>query len=205
MASCVLHHRCNLASHGDKLNDVPSSIMQALYEGRRDDAIAVASGATLDHFEAAALGESERLRELVDADASVARVSSDDGFTALHYAAFFGTSDCAAVLIGGGADVASVAANGMKVQPLHSAAASRSTTISRLLLAAGAPPNAVQTGGYTPLHEAALHADRDLIDLLLSYGAIAGVANDQGQTPADLARSEGHDDIAQELEARLGS
>jgi ankyrin repeat protein len=181
--------------------------MQALYERRRDDAarMAAVAGAEIDVFEAAGLGDAERVRQLLKEDSTLVASRSDDGFTALHYAAFFGTSDCAAVLIGGGADVASVAANGMKVQPLHSAAASRSTTISRLLLAAGAPPNAVQTGGYTPLHEAALHADRDLIDLLLSYGAIAGVANDQGQTPADLARSEGHDDIAQELEARLGS
>ena len=181
--------------------------MQALYEGRRDDAARMAAdvGGEIDVFEAAGLGDAERVRRLLTEDSALVGARSDDGFTALHFAAFFGTSDCAAVLIDGGADVASVAANGMKVQPLHSASASRSTTTSRLLLEAGAPADAVQTGGYTPLHEAALHTDRELIELLLSHGASAGVANDQGQTPADLARSEGHDDIADELEARLGT
>ena len=130
---------------------------------------------------------------------------SDDGFTALHFAAFFGTSGAAAVLLDAGADASAVAANEMRVQPLHSAAASRSTETARLLLAAGASPDAQQTGGYTPLHEAALHADVELIDLLFEYGASVVIRNDQGQSAADLARVEGHDDIALRLEARLGA
>ena len=36
--------------------------MQALYEGRRDDAVAMAVDITLDQFEAAALGHTSRLR-----------------------------------------------------------------------------------------------------------------------------------------------
>jgi len=50
-----------------------------------------------------------------------------------------------------------------------------------------------------PVHFAAFFGT----PLLLSYGAAAGVRNDHGQTPPDLARAEGHDDIAAELEARL--
>jgi ankyrin repeat protein len=184
---------------------MPSPIMQALYEGKRDDAIAESVGVALDQFEAAALGETERLRALAAEDDLDVDRRSDDGFTALHFAAFFGTSDAAAVLLEAGADPSSVAANDMRVQPLHSAAASRSTEISRLLLEAGAPPDARQTGGYTPLHEAALHGDVELIDLLLHHGASASARNDEGRTPADLARSEGLDEIADQLEARLTS
>jgi ankyrin repeat protein len=184
---------------------MPSRIMQALYEGRRDDAIAMAADVTLDQFEAAALGDTRQLSAVLgEAGVDVER-RSDDGFTALHFAAYFGTSDAAAVLIDAGADPSSVAANDMRVQPLHSAAASRSTSTCRLLLEAGASPDARQAGSYTPLHEAALHADVELIELLLRHDASAGVRNDEGQTPADLARSEGHDEIAIRLEARLTS
>jgi uncharacterized protein len=141
---------------------MPSPIMQALYEGRRDDAAAMAANVTIDQFEAAALGDVKRLREVLADDGAHVDRHSDDGFTALHFAAFFGTAEAAAVLIDAGADVSSVAANEMKVQPLHSAAASRSTSTSRLLLEAGAAPDAQQKDGYTPLHEAALHADVEL-------------------------------------------
>ena len=65
--------------------------------------------------------------------------------------------------------------------------------------------DAQQTGGFTALHEAALHADVELIDLLLQHGASTGVRSDDGRTPADLARSEGHDEIAKQLGARLTS
>jgi ankyrin repeat protein len=184
---------------------MPSPIMQALYEGRRDAAIAMATKVALDQFEAAALGDPHRLRDVLAEEGAHLDRRSDDGFSALHFAAFFGTSEAAAVLIDAGADVSSVSASDMHVQPLHSAAASRSTSISRLLLDAGAPPDARQTGGYTPLHEAALHADVELIELLLQHGARADIRNDDGRTPADLARAAGHDEIANQLEARLTS
>jgi ankyrin repeat protein len=203
MSSCALHDPCKLLSQSDKLHVVPSPIMQALYDGRRDDAFALASERTLDHFEAAALGDGERLRELIEADRSLARTTSDDGFTALHYAAYFGTADVARLLIAAGADVAAPATNAMKVQPLHSAAASRSTDTSRLLLGAGAPPDAQQTGGYTAMHEAALHGDEALVHLLLEHGGDPGVRNDDGRSAIDLARENGHTDIADQLEVRL--
>ena len=179
--------------------------MQTLYAGGRHDAIAMAAHATIDQFEAAALGDTRRLRALLDDPGFEVDRRSDDGFTALHFAAFFGTSDAAAVLLDAGANHSSVAANDMRVQPLHSAAASRSTSTSRLLLEAGALPDARQTGGYAPLHEAALHGDVELIELLLDHGASADVRDDEGRTPADLARAEGHDEIANRLEARLTS
>ena len=44
-------------------------------------------------FEAASLGDVERLAELLDADPSSATAYSADGFTALHFPAFFGGID----------------------------------------------------------------------------------------------------------------
>jgi len=52
----------------------------------------------LDVFEATALGYLDRLRERLDEDPSRATAFSPDGFTALHFAAFFGKAEVARAL-----------------------------------------------------------------------------------------------------------
>jgi ankyrin repeat protein len=169
-----------------------SPLLQALYEGRRDDALALAAGRDdLDVFEAAALGDTFRVHTLVADEPALARARSVDGFTALHLAAFLGSLDAMVVLLDAGADVAAVADNAMRVQPLHSAAAARDTPKCALLLLRDAPVNAVQQGGFTALHEAAMHGALDRVELLLRNGADPNLANDEGRTPIDLAR-DGH-------------
>ena len=55
--------------------------MQALYERRTADVDAIlATNPELDVFEAAALGRSDRVEELVSADPSLANAWSVDGF-----------------------------------------------------------------------------------------------------------------------------
>jgi uncharacterized protein len=95
---------------------------------------------------------------------------SPDGFTALHYAAFFGTSDAAAVLLENGADPSDVARNDMQVQPLHSAAAVDANETARLLLDAGADPKARQQGGFRPIDAAVQNGNEELRELLLERG-----------------------------------
>ena len=53
----------------------------------------------LDVFEATALGYIDRLRERLDEDPARAVAFSADGFTALHFAAFFGKAEAARVLL----------------------------------------------------------------------------------------------------------
>jgi len=60
---------------------------------------------------------------------------------------------------------------GLKVQPLHSAAAAGEREIAHLLLDAGADPNARQEGGFTPLTAAEQNGDTALAALLREYGA----------------------------------
>lgn len=150
-----------------------SAILEALYRGDRDAAEAAAAGAELDMLEAAALGDAERVRELVAADPELAALRSPDGFTALHYAAFFGTADAARVLLEHGADASAVAENDMRVQPLHSAAAVDANDTARLLLDAGADPNAVQEGGFRPIDAAVQNGNDELYELLVERGADA--------------------------------
>jgi ankyrin repeat protein len=119
-----------------------SEPMQALYEGDRERGERLlAERGEIDVFEAAAFGRDERLRELLDADEGLAHAESPDGFTALHFAAFFRQPEAARLLLERGADATVAARNPMRVEPLHSAAAADQTEIARMLLDAGADPS----------------------------------------------------------------
>lgn len=182
-----------------------SLLMQLLYRGRRDLAEAIAAKKkSLDIFEAASLGRLERLKELASDRSAVkehlgVNARSGDGFTALHFAGFFGQGEAARVLIEAGASVDAVASNPMKVMPLHSAASARNLEAARHLLEHGAPPNARQQAGWTPIHAAAQNGDRAMVELLLRHGADAKLVNDKGKTAAVVAREKGHGEVAEML------
>ena len=149
-----------------------SEIMAALYRGDRARAEELAADVgELDIYEASSLGRVDRVRALLAADASLATSRSSDGFTPLHYAAFFGTAEVAAALLEHGADPGAIAQNEMRVQPLHSAAAVDATETARLLLDAGADPNARQEGGFRPIDAAAQSGNDELYALLVERGA----------------------------------
>jgi ankyrin repeat protein len=144
--------------------------MQALYEGDRERAEAL-RGPNLDVFEAASLGDVERLRMLLDADPTLVSAWSADGFTPLHYAVFFGTSETMRLLAERGADLEAPARNeeiAGGARPLHSAVAAGRREIVVALLEAGADPNAERPGGGTPLDEAELTGRAELAELLRS-------------------------------------
>jgi ankyrin repeat protein len=177
-----------------------SAIMLSRYRFARPvtDAL-LAVDPDLDVFEATALGFVDRLRERLDDDPSLVDAFSSDGFTALHYAGFFGKAEVARVLIEAGAKVDVYTRNAFANQPLHAAAAGRHHEVCRILLAAGADVNATQHGGYTPLHEAAQHGDIELVELFLSAGADPTIRQDNGETAAETAEAAGHADVANRI------
>ena len=177
-----------------------SALMLARYRFDRamTDAL-LAADPELDVFEASTLGYVDRLREALEADREAPSAFSPDGFTALHFAAFFGKAEAARMLLEHGASVDVYTRNAFANQPLHAAAAGRHLEVSRVLIAAGADVNAAQHGGYTPLHEAAQHGDVEMTELFLSAGADPAAATDAGETPADLAAAAGHADLAARL------
>jgi ankyrin repeat protein len=178
-----------------------SLLMHSLYRGRRDLAELIASKKkALDIFEATALGRLDRLKQCLRDDPSAIDSRSKDGFTALHFACFFGQPDAARLLIESGAAVDAAAANPSQVMPLHSAASARNLEAARLLLEHGAPVNARQQGGWVPIHAAAQNGDRPMVELLLKYRADPKLANDQGKASAMVAREKGHVEIATLLE-----
>jgi ankyrin repeat protein len=196
----LLARQPSLASARDDADR--SAVLVALYHRHPEVGHALAdAGADLDVFDAAALGRANQLAILLGLDPALAQAWSSDGFTALHYAAFFGTPGAAALLLDAGAPADSAARNPMQVRPLHSAAASGQTETCRLLLAAGASVDARQQGGFTALHAAAGHGDAALVELLLVHGADPSSRTDTGEVAADLARAAGHAGLADRLAA----
>ena len=174
-----------------------SLLMHSLYRGRRDLAELVATKKkALDIFEAAALGRLDRLKQCLRDDPSAIDSLSKDGFTALHFACFFGQPEAVRLLIESGAAVDAVATNPTKVMPLHSAASARNLEAARLLLEHGAPVNARQQAGWVPIHAAAQNGDRPMVELLLKHRADPKLVNDEGKTSAMVAREKGHAEIA---------
>jgi ankyrin repeat protein len=195
----LLQSEATLASARD--DHGVSALMHAYYRGRKDIAdLILNSYSDLDIFEATAAGKMDKVSEILARDPSSARSCSGDGFTALHFAAFFRRPEIARALIRHGAEIGTVAKNPMKVTPLHSAAAAHSGEIVRLLVENGAPPNVKQEGGWTPLHEAAQIGDKDMVCVLLEHGADAQARSDDGKTPADMAAAKGHEEIVKLLD-----
>ena len=166
-----------------------SALLTAVYHRHPEIArLFVEHGAMLDVFEASALGDVERLRELLAEDSSRANAFAPDGFTPLGLAAFFGHPEAVRLLLENGADPNLASANAQRVAPLHSAVAGGKVEIVRMLLARGADVHARQDLGFTALHGAGVGGGEEMIRLLLDHGADPAARNVAGKTPADLAR-----------------
>jgi ankyrin repeat protein len=172
-----------------------SAVLAALY-CRNDDILTALLDRRppLDLFEAAAIGEAALLGELVDSGDDPAAWAVD-GFSALHLASFFGRTAVVRLLLDRHVPVDRPSRNGMRVTPLHSAAAGGHAGIAALLLAAGADPNARQHGGWTPLHAAAQQGNATLVRSLLEHGADPAAENAEGLTPRDLAVAGGQEEV----------
>ena len=154
-------------------DDGRSAVRAALYVHNQDIAdVLLEAKPELDVFDAASAGDVDRLTELLEGDADLAGAYSEDGYTPLHFAAFFDRGKAVRVLLDHGADVGAVSKNDMKVQPLHSAVAANSRDVAAALLTAGADPNAKQEGGFTPLMGAEeKEKEGDMVRLLMDHGA----------------------------------
>ncbi len=164
-----------------------SVLLSALYRGHSEIAARIEeSRDTLDIFEAAAMGQLPAIRSLFQSDPESLNRYSADGFTPLHLAAFFGRIEVARYILANGGNVEAIARNDSKVRPLHSAAATRDECMVRVMLSAGADPDAKQTAGHTALHSATIHGNVPMTIALLAAGADPTVQNDEGKSARDL-------------------
>jgi RNA polymerase sigma factor (sigma-70 family) len=162
----------------------------------------LASGIEIDIHEAAAIGRTERVRELLQDDPDALDSYSAEGFTPLALAAHFGHLETTALLLKRGANVNAVSRHVLGVTPLHAALFGRRPEIVKLLLAHGADVRLPRAGkglpraGWTALHYAAGHGFADLVEPLLERGAAVDARDAEGMTPLEVAQKQGHDGIA---------
>lgn len=170
-----------------------SPVLIAQYHHKKEAvAVLLAAAPELDLFDAASVGDTGRVAELLDREPSQVNAYSNDGFYPLGLAAFFGHPETVKLLIARGADLAQVARNPMRVQPLNAAVAGRSLDAVRLLVEAGAPIDPRQQEGWTPLHGAVHQGNLEMTKYLLQHGADPTLQNDKGKSAIGLAADEGN-------------
>jgi len=176
-----------------------SPVLIAQYHQKRDlVTILLAAGPELDIFDAASVGRTARVAELLDRDPSLVNAFSGDGFFPLALAAFFGFPETVRLLLARGADASQVARNPMKIQALHSAVTGSFDSV-KLLVEAGAPVNGKQDKGWTPLHEAVNRNDLEMTRYLVAHGADPRLQNDEGKSAIGLAADKGFGEVLKVL------
>ena len=177
-----------------------SVIMKATYLGRRDVvAELIASGVQLDIFEAAATGQADQLRALLEKDPSLVNTYSPDGFTPLGFAAFFGQAETLNALLAAGAPVNAASREAMKMSPLGSALAVQRNDLARTLIEHGADVNAKAANDLTPLHTAAARGNLESAKLLLEHGADINAMSTDGKLPVAYAEERNHPEMVEFL------
>ena len=183
--------------------DGGSAVLTAVYHRHKEIVnLLVARGAELTLFEACAAGELERVERLIahesqtDANAVDINAQSDDGWTPLHLAAYFGHAKIAELLLAHGADIAARSGNPTGNTPLHAALAANQKMAVAVLIGHGADVNAVDAAGWRPLHLAAANNALDVMKTLIAQGADVAGMNRDGLTAVELAEQKGFREAA---------
>jgi uncharacterized protein len=153
-----------------------TELLEALHRGD-DETVAelLARQPELDVFEAAALGQADRLREILADDSESANAFGDDGFQPLTLACFYGHVDSARVLLEHGADPNTLGRHEhIQTNALHAAAASENKgpelryELCKLLLDNGADPSIPQGGSDFRAIDAARQTGDEKLERLLN-------------------------------------
>jgi len=158
---------------------------------------AAAENEDLRLVDAAKNQDSQQVRALLGQRADV-NVRSEDGSTALLWAAHWNDVRTAELLIRAGAD-ANVA-NDFRMTPLSQACTNASSALVDLLLKAGANPNTPIATGETPIMTCARTGNVSAVRMLFVHGADVNAKEPtQNQTAAMWAAAERHTQVLRTL------
>ena len=163
------------------------------------------AGVQADVHEAAAIGDTNRVQQLVRKNSDLLDAFSSEGFTPLALAAHFGQVETTRWLIDRGANMNAVSNHPLHVTPLHAALFGRKIATARLLIESGADVNIARGGvdwpraGWTALHYAAGFGFTELIPLLLEHGADQSCLDEKQKTPLQVAIEEQQTEAANML------
>ncbi|XP_013878120.1 ankyrin repeat and SOCS box protein 2 [Austrofundulus limnaeus] len=143
-------------------------------------------------------GDAEALMDLVRQRSSSLTEPNDEGWIALHEAAYYGQLQCVRVLIR--ADPGSVNKCTLKKQTALLLAALRgNVSCVEFLLKHGANVNAANKDRETPLFTACENPNEDVVDLLLAHGAQVNLTCRQGGSALHEACRCGRPNLCQTL------
>ena len=180
-----------------------SAVLASVYNGRteiRD--LLIARGVDLELHEAAAAGQLDRVKHLVDANPELARSHSPDGFPVFALACAFGHLPVAMYLFEMGALVDAVATNGTGYNGLTGAVAGGRAAVVDWLLQNGAESNYRYGAGFTPLLTAAANGHLEIVKMLLLHGANVHAKTNDGKSAETIAGERKHAEVADFLHGR---
>jgi len=176
-------------------------LMAAYYRSSEIKQLLLNNNAELNIFEAAAVGHTHRVKELLTQSPELAESYSPDGFTPLGLAAHFGNEETVTFLLDQGANINARGKDGnLNNMAIHAAIAGNYEHVVKLLIQYGADINVKCEGkwrlGFTPLHVAGYFGRESIINMLLQAGSDKLAVNDNGQTAHEVALQRNHPESA---------
>jgi ankyrin repeat protein len=146
--------------------------------------------------DAVAAGSVDRVHALLAAGSDALDTLSPDGWTPLHLAAYFGRIEVLEMLLEADADPTIWGRAFERNLPIQAACAGAHDAAVELLAEVTPELDARVEAGWTALMEAAHNGLARGVAALLRCGADPSLKRDDGKTALDLARENGHDEVA---------
>ena len=141
-----------------------------------------------DIGEAAALGQIDRIRQILLLEPELMDASVYEGLTPLHLAARFGQAEAVELLLELGSSATARAKNDSGMLPIHCAIQSADLSTIEVLLDHDTLCDAEDRFGRTPLHYAIKAEELEVLQVLLKYGASPDRVSSFGTSPLEIAQ-----------------